>query len=77
MNDVVLLADERAFFISWRFRGLDYIGARNGDGYGIADVTGNYYGAWQDVKNFRRLQRAGDNGAKAIGKISSISVRSV
>lgn len=71
------MTDERVFFVAWRCQGMEYVAARNGDGYGIADAVGNYYGAWQDVKNFRRLQRVGDNGAKPIGKISSISVRSV
>lgn len=71
-----LTEDERAFFVSWRCRGMDYMAARNGDGYGIADAIGNYYGAWQDVKNFRRLQQVRDPSSKPIGRIECISVRS-
>lgn len=72
----MVTSDELAF-VTWRFKGVAFMAARNADGYGIADATGNYYGAWQDANNFRRLQQAGDNGADPIGKIHSVSVRSL
>jgi hypothetical protein len=68
-------SEKEQAFVTWKFQGIAFIAARNGDGYGIADAAGNYYGAWQDPGNFRRLQRAGDSDSRPIGKLSGISVR--
>jgi hypothetical protein len=62
-------------FEHWKFSGVDFMACRFGDGYGIADGHGNYYGAWQSVRNFRAAQRTGTESAQAIGTVRSISIR--
>jgi hypothetical protein len=41
-------------FKTWKFAGVTYLSFPMGDGFGIVDEQGGWYGAWQDVDNFRK-----------------------
>lgn len=51
--------EQGAAFSFWTFSGQKYIAVPHNDGFSIADSSGNNFGAWMSVENFRKRQQSG------------------
>ena len=47
-------------WITWTANGTKFLAVDNGDGWHVIDEKGENFGAWQDLRTFKELQRKRD-----------------